>query len=207
MQAADTLELLHPIHQWLEMGLTGMASPWGIGIALVLTSFLLEDVSIAAAAALATQGTVSWEWAFAWVFAGIALGDIGLYAAGFGARSVPWLRRKYIEVERHGRVKTRLEKHLSSAILLARVVPGLRLVTYTLCGFARVPLFSFCLWVCAAVALWTLGLFWLGAVAGSALADTLHLPQPVAVTLPIIAVAIAVPLVKHFSQRKKTLIA
>ena len=207
MQAADTVEIWNSVHSWLEMALTGMATPWGIGVALVLTSFLLEDVSIAAAAALATQGTVSWEWAFAWVFAGIAIGDIGLYAAGFGARSLPWLRRKYIDVERHGRVKARLEKHLSSAILLARVVPGLRLVTYTLCGFARVPLVPFCLWVCTAVAMWTLGLFCLGAVAGSALANTLHLPQPVAVALPIIAVAIAVPLVKHFKQRRKTLAA
>ena len=201
------MEMWQHTHQWLTMALNGMASPWGIGIALVLTSFLLEDVSIAAGAALATQGTVSWQWAFAWVFAGIALGDIGLYAAGFGARSLPWLRRKYIDVERHGRVKARLEKHLSSAILLARVVPGLRLVTYTLCGFARVPLVPFCLWVCTAVALWTLGLFCLGAVAGSALANTFHLPQPVAVALPIIAVAIAVPLLKHFKQRRKTLAA
>jgi membrane protein DedA with SNARE-associated domain len=197
------MELLHFSQQWLETALTGMATPWVIGLALVLTSFLLEDVSIAAAAALATHGSISWESAFAWVFAGIAIGDIGLYGLGLGARRVPWLRRKYIEPQRHVDIKTRLERHLPSAVLLARVVPGLRLVTYTLCGFARVPLLAFCLWVSLAVALWTAGLFGLGAVAGHALAQTLHLPQPVAVAIPIVAVALCVPLVKYLKQRRK----
>jgi membrane protein DedA with SNARE-associated domain len=197
------MELLHFSQQWLETALAGMSSPWAIGLALILTSFLLEDVSIAAAAALATHGTLSWDAAFAWVFAGIALGDIGLYAVGLGARRVPWLRRKYIEPQRHSGIKLRLESQLASAVLLARVVPGLRLVTYTLCGFARVPLLPFCLWVGLAVALWTAGLFWLGAFAGRALAQALHLPQPVAVALPIVAVALCVPLVKYMNQRRK----
>jgi membrane protein DedA with SNARE-associated domain len=197
------MELLQFSQQWLESALAGMASPWAVGLALILTSFLLEDVSIAAAAALATHGTLSWEAAFAWVFAGIAMGDVGLYALGLCARRVPWLRRRYIEPQRHGGIKLRLESQLASAVLLARVIPGLRLVTYTLCGFARVPLLAFCLWVSLAVALWTAGLFWLGAFAGHALAQTLHLPQPVAVALPIIAVALCVPLIKLLNQRRK----
>lgn len=197
------MELLHMGQQWLEAALSGMAAPWVIGLALILTSFLLEDVSIAAAAALATHGSLSWEAAFAWVFAGIALGDIGLYGLGLGARRLPWLRRKYIEPQRHLDLKTRLERHLPSAVLLARVIPGLRLMTYTLCGFARVPLLAFCLWVSFAVAMWTIGLFVLGAIAGRALAQTLHLPQPVAVALPIVVVALCVPLVNHLRQRRK----
>jgi membrane protein DedA with SNARE-associated domain len=197
------MELLPIFQQWLETALSGMASPWVIGLALILTSFLLEDVSIAAAAALATHGTLSWEVAFAWVFAGIALGDIGLYGLGLGARRLPWLRRKYIEPQRHVDLKTRLERHLPSAVLLARVIPGLRLMTYTLCGFARVPLLAFCLWVSLAVAMWTVGLFGLGAIAGRALAESLHLPQPLAVALPIVVVALCVPLVKYLKQRKK----
>jgi len=188
---------------WLQGALAGMASPWVIGMALVLTSFLLEDVSIAAAAALATQGTVSWEFAFVWVFGGIAIGDVGLYFAGLGARRVPWLRRRFIEPQLHQGVKVRLEGQLASAILLARVVPGLRLVTYTLCGFVRVSLMGFCLWVCVAVALWTAGLFGLGVFAGDALANAFHMPRAFAVALPIIAVAITVPVVKRVLQNRK----
>lgn len=197
------MELWQSAQLWLQTALNGMASPWAIGIALVLTSFLLEDVAIAAAAALATQGVVSWEWAFGWVFSGIAIGDVGLYMAGLSARRIPWLRRAYIDPQRDSGLGRRLERHLASAVLLARVIPGLRLVTYTLCGFVRVPLLAFCLWVAVAVALWTAGLFWLGAFAGAALASALHIPQPIAVALPIIAFAIAVPLLRRLQQRKK----
>lgn len=197
------MELWHTLIDWLQLALIGMAKPWVIGLALVLTSFLLEDVAIAAAAALAAQGLVTWEFAFAWVFAGIAIGDVGLYAVGLGARRIPWLRRTYIEPQRHDGIKQRLERSLATAILLARVIPGLRLVTYTVCGFARVPLAAFCLWVALAVALWTAGLLWFGALAGAALSQVLHLPAPLAVALPIVAVAVAVPLFKHMQQRRK----
>lgn len=201
--AADTMDIGSLTSTWLHAALSGAANPWEIGLALVLTSFLLEDVSIAAAAALASHGTLSWESAFFWVFAGIAVGDLGLYALGAGARRIQWLRRKYIDSQRHVGVQNRLASNLASAVLLARVVPGLRLVTYTLSGFVRVPPFSFCLWVCLAVAAWTAGLFWLGAIGGAALGMALHIPQPVAVALPIIAVALLVPLAKYIKQNKK----
>ena len=57
-------------HQWLQSALSGMATPWVMGLALVLTSFLLEDVAIAAAASLAATGLLSWSVAFGWVFLG-----------------------------------------------------------------------------------------------------------------------------------------
>jgi len=197
------MELWLSNQHWLHAALNGMASPWAIAAALVLTSYLLEDVAIASGAALATQGMVSWEWAFVWVAGGIASGDLGLYVLGLGARRLPWLRRKYVEPQRHHAIKQKLEHNLAPAILLARIVPGLRLVTYTLCGFARVPVLAFCLWVALAVSLWTAGLFWLGAFAGAALAQALHIPAPVAVALPIVAVALAVPLVKYLRERTK----
>lgn len=172
-------------------------------MALVLISLLLEDVSIAAAAALAAHGTMSWEAAYLWVFFGIAVGDLGLYAVGVGSRRVQWLRRRYIDPQRTTGVQAKLQSNLASAVLLARVIPGLRLVTYTLCGFVRVPALAFCVWVALAVALWVAGLFWLGAVAGAALAAALHLPQPVAVALPIVAVALLVPLAKYIQHHRK----
>jgi membrane protein DedA with SNARE-associated domain len=181
-----------------------MATPWVIGLALVLTSFLLEDVAIAAGASLAATGLLSWGVAFGWVFLGIAIGDIGLYATGLGARRIPWLRQKYIAPQRDSSIKHRLEQNLPTAVLLARVIPGLRLVTYVLCGFLRLPFLAFCLWVALAVALWTAALLGLGAVAGAPLAQALHVPQPVAVALPILAIALALPIVKRLLQRRKS---
>lgn len=198
------MELWNLANQWLQSALSGMATPWVIGLALVLTSFLLEDVAIAAAASLAATGLLSWAEAFGWVFLGIAIGDIGLYATGLGARRIPWLHRKYIVPQGDSGIKLRLEQNLLTAVLLARVIPGLRLVTYVLCGFVRTPFVAFCLWVLLAVALWTAALLGLGALVGAALAQALHVPQSVAVALPILAIALAVPMVKRLLQRRKS---
>jgi membrane protein DedA with SNARE-associated domain len=197
------LDLWNSSTQWIQAALQGMVSPWVIGVALVLTSFLLEDVAIAAAAGLATHGDVTWLWAFAWVFAGIALGDLGLYAAGLGARRIGWLQRKFIGTARHNIIKHRLENNLSTGVLLARVIPGLRLVTYTLCGFSRVSFGAFAFWVALAVALWTIALFGLGAAIGEALSDALHIPQSIAVALPIVLIAASIPLFKHWQRVRK----
>ena len=176
-----------------QAALQGMAAPWIIVLVLVVTTFLLEDVAIAAGAALATQGLLSWELAFAAVAGGIALGDVGLYACGLGARRVPRLHRKYI-AGRPPWLKDKLQGRLVSAVLLARVIPGLRLLTYTLCGFARVPVVPFVAWVLLAVSLWTMGLFWLGSALGSAIALHLGIPAPLAVALLVLMLALAVPL-------------
>ena len=138
--------------------LNGMAQPWVICMALVLTTLLLEDLAIAAGVAVATQGALSWEWAFAAVAGGIAAGDLGLYGLGVAANRIPLLRRKYIDGG-SGRVREQLQQRLFSAVLLARVIPGLRLVTYTASGFLRIPLLPFAGWVIFAVTLWTIGLF------------------------------------------------
>jgi membrane protein DedA with SNARE-associated domain len=176
-----------------QAALQGTGAPWVIVLVLIVTTFLLEDVAIAAGAALATQGLLSWELAFAAVAGGIALGDLGLYACGLGARRVQWLRRKYI-ADRAPWLHDKLQSRLPSAVLLARVMPGLRLVTYTLCGFARVPVVPFVAWVLLAVSVWTVGLFWLGSALGSAIALHLGIPAPLAVALLIFVLALAVPL-------------
>ena len=85
---------------------------------------------------------------------GIGLGDLALYGLGLAANRVPYLRRRLIE--RDGRVSRagrHLHRRLAPAILLARVIPGLRFITYTACGFFRLPWWPFCLGVVLAVTL------------------------------------------------------
>ena len=180
--------------------LNGMAQPWVICMALVLTTLLLEDLAIAAGVAVATQGALSWEWAFAAVAGGIAAGDLGLYGLGVAANRIPLLRRKYIDGG-SGRVREQLQQRLFSAVLLARVIPGLRLVTYTASGFLRIPLLQFAGWVTFAVTLWTIGLFWLSSALGEVIAASLGIPAPLAVALPIILVALALPLLRLLKKR------
>jgi membrane protein DedA with SNARE-associated domain len=185
---------------WFQAVLAGMAEPWVIAVVLALTTLLLEDLAIAAGVALATQGLISWELSLLAVGGGIALGDIGLYGVGVAATRVPWLRRRYLG-ERSLWAREQLLRRLPSAVLLARVVPGLRLVTYTACGFVRVPLPAFSAWVLLAVTLWTLGLYGVSVAVGHALAEHLGLPAPVAVALPILALALAVPLWRAARRR------
>jgi membrane protein DedA with SNARE-associated domain len=187
---------------WFQAVLAGMATPAVIALVLALTTLLLEDLAIAAGVALAAQGLISWELSLAAVGGGIALGDLGLYAMGYGATRVPWLRRRYVG-DKSLWAREQIVRRLPSAVLLARVIPGLRLATYTACGFVRVPLLPFTAWVILAVSLWTLGLYGISAAIGHALAERFGLPPAVAVALPIVLLALAVPLWRSARERFK----
>ena len=192
----------HSALAWLQSALVGMAEPWAIAVALALTTLLLEDLAIAAGVALATQGMISWELSLLAVGGGIAIGDIGLYGLGLAARRVAWLRQRFVG-PRSEWARGHLVGSLPSAIMLARVIPGLRLVTYTASGFFRVPFLAFSAWVLLAVGLWTAGLYGVSVAIGRALTHHLGLPPAVAVALPIIVLALAVPLVRVFRQQSR----
>ena len=133
------------VSAFFNAALSGMATPMVIAVALALTTLLVEDVAIAAGVALATQGALSWGLSLVAVGGGIAAGDLGLYGLGLAATRVPWLRRRFIGA-RTDLVREHIVRSLGSAVLLARVIPGLRLLTYTACGFVRVSVFYFSAW-------------------------------------------------------------
>ena len=90
--------MLTMVAAWLDslsILIAASTEPWIILPALVLITFLLEDVAIAAGVALALNGTIGWPAAFVAVAGGIALGDIGLYGLGRLAIRLPALRRYY----------------------------------------------------------------------------------------------------------------
>lgn len=183
-----------------------MAAAWALALALGLITLLVEDVAIAAGAALATAGLMSWQWAFVGVAGGIAVGDIALYGLGYGAHRIAWLQKRWQGLSIHHpeavlRLQTGLSTQLPSAILLARVIPGLRLLTYTACGWLRVDLLRFSLWCCLAVALWTAGLFYLSATLGEFITQRTGLPPAIAAALPVLAFALAVPAIRHIRTK------
>ncbi len=190
----------HTLATWVQAVLSGMAEPWLIAVVLALTTLLLEDLAIAAGVALATQGVISWGLSMAAVGLGIAIGDIGLYGVGFAAIRVPWFRRKLTGDRSHW-IRDQLINRLSSAVMLARVIPGLRFVTYTACGFVQVPLLPFIFWVMVATSLWVIGLYGLSVAIGHQIADYLGIPPAIAVAIPIAIIALSVPLVRKLYQR------
>lgn len=183
-----------------QQALAGMAQPWVIALVLATTTLLLEDLAIAAGVALAAQGAISWGASLGAVGAGIALGDLGLYALGLGATRLRWLQRRYGGTP-STTARTRLAGNLPLAVLLARVIPGLRLVTYTAAGFLRVDWWRFVAWVMLAVSLWTAGLYLASALIGAQLSARFGLSPPVAVALPILLLALLFPALRWARRR------
>ena len=194
-----TPAMLTTVAGWLDalsMLVAASTEPWIILPTLVLITFLLEDVAIAAGVALALNGTIGWPAAFVAVAGGIALGDIGLYGLGRLAIRLPALRRR-LEDPRSERARFALERRLPAAVLIARMVPGLRLATYTVAGLLGVSFPRFAALVAAAVAVWTAGLFWLTTALGRALGDVLErslgLTPASAVIIAILPLAVLIP--------------
>lgn len=186
--------------QWTQAVLSGMGTPCVIALVLALTTLLVEDLAIAAGVALATQGAISWGLSLGAVGGGIAVGDLGLYGLGLAATREPWLQRRYLGAKSNW-ARAKIVQRLSSAVLVARVVPGLRLLTYITCGFVRVPLLLFTAWVLHAVSLWTAGRYALSVVIGQTQVQSLGVPPAVAVALPIVFLALAFPLLRRARQR------
>jgi membrane protein DedA with SNARE-associated domain len=189
----------------LQAALAGLSAPGAIALALALGTLLLEDLAIAAGVALATQGLISWQLSLLAVGGGIALGDLGLYALGRAAHRLPALQRRPAHALSQ-RLRELLTRRLPAAVLLARVVPGLRLPAYTACGFLRVPPAPFTAWVLASVALWTLALYALGIALGPALSQRLGLPPALAVAVPIFVLVLALTVLhaRHSRRRPET---
>ncbi|MBI1239760.1 MAG: hypothetical protein GC199_10525 [Alphaproteobacteria bacterium] len=127
-------------------------------LALFLATFVLEDAATVSAALLASGGMVSTGPALAVLYAGIFLGDLGLYALGFLAGRNKRLR-KWIGIGRIRVGRRWLGRRLVPALIGARFVPGLRLPTYTASGFFQVSFVTFALVAAGAAGLWTTGLF------------------------------------------------
>lgn len=158
------MDLVAPLLDRLPM------EPWALAFGLAALTLLVEDGAVAAGVALSGAGLIDFGTALTAVALGIALGDLLLYGTGRWAQGAGPLRRRLPASDRLDRARGRLERHLISAVIVARIVPGLRLVTYTAAGVLRVPFLRFALLVSGAVAVWTGLLFVLADAAGAGLA-------------------------------------
>ena len=134
------------------------------------STFVLEDVAVLGAALLVANSMISLPWAAGSSFAGIWLGDVGLYwLALYYGRPVferRWFKKllgKKIDLSRS---ESWFQNHGSAAILLSRAVPGTRLPTYLAAGLLKVPAIRFLTMTAAACAAWIVVLFWVSYHAG-----------------------------------------
>jgi membrane protein DedA with SNARE-associated domain len=153
-----TQDTLYTIMAWLDFS---HENAFLLGIMLALTTLLFEDVAIAAAAGLILQASLMPLPAFFWVASGIAIGDIGLYALGRTAGRWPWLARRLTHKRAQSFAQT-LNHNLFTALMLARIVPGLRTITFSAAGIFKVNFITFCAIVIPAVMAWTALLLFTG---------------------------------------------
>lgn len=137
------------------------AGPIAMMLGLVCVTLLLEEVAVALGAGLILSGALSPAQAFIALSFGIAVGDLGLYGLGNLARRIKALRHR-LGIERAERWRGTLHRRIVPAVLLARMVPGLRLPTYSGAGFLNVPFNAFAPAVLLSVLPWTALLLFAG---------------------------------------------
>jgi membrane protein DedA with SNARE-associated domain len=156
---------------------------------LILITFLFEDVALAAGVSLSTMGSLSWGGSFLAIWFGIALGDFFLFLAGYYSGSIPFLKKYVVDKLPKGS-KLESQRHLAIAIFIARVTPGLRLVTYVYMGLKRLCLVRFLAVVTLATFIWTACLYLASIYLGSIISDTFQVPQAIAVAFPLLLLAV-----------------
>ena len=133
-------------------------NPWAIAAAIVLATFVLEDVATIAAAILAADALISPWAALGALIAGIFAGDLILYGLGAYARTHEWAK-SLIGEKRMDKGRAWLKRRYVPALIGARFMPGLRLPTYTSSGFLGLPLAPFAGVAAGAGLIWTSAVF------------------------------------------------
>lgn len=169
-------------------------------LAILLGTFILEDAATVAAALLAVEGLVPHAGALAAIYAGIMIGDVGLY--GLGALAARWDRaRQWVTEHRMLRGREFLEGSLFVTLFGARCTPGMRLPTYTASGFLGVSFSRFALYAAIVAAAWATALYTVVALLGETVLAELG-PWRWAAAAGVIAVAILIPRIAERLARR-----
>jgi membrane protein DedA with SNARE-associated domain len=121
-----------------------------LALGIVALSFIAEDGATLLAVGLAGNGLLRPELAFVACFAGIWIGDLGLYGAARWLRGHPRLAssQRLLRAERWFRA------HGNAALVITRFIPGTRAATYATAGVLRTPVAAFAIITGLCAALW-----------------------------------------------------
>lgn len=111
-------------------------------LAIILGTFIFEDLTAIIVGLLAAEGVVSFPEAIISIYIGIIAGDTALYSLGYFARTHPRFAH-YIDHELTTSFHDWLKKRYSFTIFSGHFVPGFRFTTYIASGFFRFPLSQF----------------------------------------------------------------
>src|SRR6266516_3702658 len=138
--------------------------------AIVLLSFISEDAATISSALSLFGGPINWQLGFAACFAGIWLGDLGIYSLarclGKPLLQSRWVAR-FADPAAIDCCQKKFNEHGSMALLASRFVPGTRLPTYLAAGLLSMPVTRFAIVTAFAALLWIGGIFTITKLLGS----------------------------------------
>jgi membrane protein DedA with SNARE-associated domain len=138
--------------------------------AIIFLSFVSEDAATISSALSLFGGPLKWPLGFAACFAGIWLGDLGLYSL---ARCLgkPILRSRLVarfaDAAVIERCQEQFNQHGSVTLLASRFVPGTRVPTYLAAGLLSMPIARFAIVTAFAALVWIAGIFAIAKLLGS----------------------------------------
>jgi membrane protein DedA with SNARE-associated domain len=138
--------------------------------AIILLSFVSEDAATISSALSIFGGPISWPLGFAACFAGIWLGDLGLYSlarcAGKNVLHSRWLAR-LADPATITRCEKTFAQNSAFALIASRFIPGTRLPTYLAAGLFAMPARRFAFITAIGAFLWISVFFALTKLLGS----------------------------------------
>src|SRR6516164_1255800 len=131
-------------------------------IAIIALSFVSEDAATVSSALSIFGGWLSWPLGFVSCFAGIWIGDIGLYSfARFAGKNL--LRHRWlsslVDQKTIARCEDAFTRNSTVALIASRFVPGTRLPTYLAAGLFKMPLHRFALITAIGALAWISAIF------------------------------------------------
>ncbi len=152
---------------------TSANTPVLLVLAVVVSTFMLEDLAIIGAALLAVSERISPEVAFTAVCTGMLIGDTALYLFGRLANTWPKLGRwmSHPMIVRHTEP---LQQAPWTQLALIRCMPGIRTFGYIACGVARVPGLQFTIANVISILIWAGVLFGAAFMLGQRFAEDMQ---------------------------------
>jgi membrane protein DedA with SNARE-associated domain len=128
------------------------AGPWVLVLSIILAALVSEDLACVAAGLLVAASRLDWLPAVSACFAGIVLGDAGVWLLGrTGSR---WVRRR-VSPARLAELGDWLSRRAAAAAFASRVLPGTRLPLLLAAGVAPRGGHKFLFWAALAALVWT----------------------------------------------------
>lgn len=198
------------LQRWHYLGLFGVILAEESGIPLPLPG----DLFIAAMGFLASTGPASARWGGYGLTAAVVTGAtvmgasiLYLLSRHWGRRLLGWAGRWLgLDAAKEARLEAWLHRNGFLAVVVGRLIPGLRIVMTVVAGALRLPHATFALGTLVAGLVWATLYFWLGLALGAGyqrLAGPGAMPPWLPIALVAAAVAGAVLLLRRSRTRRR----